>query len=379
MASADLMGGQQLGAESLDASDAENAPPRSSSCPPARGRQTSAVQPGQAQQARATPVSRESSGLLRASHRVSGQSPGTPRLSRHVSPLPASVAGSGEVGDNLESSETFQIGGSGFESSCRVPLGNIQLPQSQRDFSTRYPHPIPPQRARSGSSGAPAEVSDNLRSIAGVSSQVSAGGEQPPRQALTDSGVPPPITTAQREPSEAPRRRDPPPPPPAPAVEATSPPPDSVQAAAGAAAAAAAAAPPPGMPPRMPPPIDLGVPITPVASAPATTAGSDALASLLGLIEAERAERAAERAEQRRRDELREEENRREREAIALEARRAAERAEGLQAQMYEHRRREVEIDFHREERRAEERRTAVYLPCIGLRSRYGADTEPDT
>ena len=107
MASADLMGGQQLGAESLDASDAENAPPRSSSCPPARGRQTSAVQPGQAQQARATPVSRESSGLLRASHRVSGQSPGTPRLSRHVSPLPASVAGSGEVGDNLESSETF--------------------------------------------------------------------------------------------------------------------------------------------------------------------------------------------------------------------------------------------------------------------------------
>ena len=44
MASADLMGGQQLGAESLDASDAENAPPRSSSCPPARGRQTSAVQ-----------------------------------------------------------------------------------------------------------------------------------------------------------------------------------------------------------------------------------------------------------------------------------------------------------------------------------------------
>ena len=103
MASADLMGGQQLGAESLDASDAENAPPRSSSCPPARGRQTSAVQPGQAQQARATPVSRESSGLLRASHRVSGQSPGTPRLSRHVSPLPASVAGSGEVGDNLES------------------------------------------------------------------------------------------------------------------------------------------------------------------------------------------------------------------------------------------------------------------------------------
>ena len=109
----------------------------------------------------------------------------------------------------------------------------------------------------------------------------------------------------------------------------------------------------------MPPPIDLGVPITPVASAPATTAGSDALASLLGLIEAERAERAAERAEQRRRDELREEENRREREAIALEARRAAERAEGLQAQMYEHRRREVEIDFHREERRAEERRTA--------------------
>ena len=104
MASADLMGGQQLGAESLDASDAENAPPRSSSCPPARGRQTSAVQPGQGQQARATPVSRESSGLLRASHRVSGQSPGTPRLSRHVSPLPASVAGSGEVGDNLESS-----------------------------------------------------------------------------------------------------------------------------------------------------------------------------------------------------------------------------------------------------------------------------------
>ena len=58
----------------------------------------------------------------------------------------------------------------------------------------------------------------------------------------------------------------------------------------------------------MPPPIDLGVPITPAASAPATTAGSDALASLLGLIEAERAERAAERAEQRRRDELREEE-----------------------------------------------------------------------
>ena len=58
MASADLMGGQQLGAESYDASDAENAPPRSSSCPPARGRQTSAVQPGQAQQARATPVSR---------------------------------------------------------------------------------------------------------------------------------------------------------------------------------------------------------------------------------------------------------------------------------------------------------------------------------
>ena len=107
MASADLMGGQQLGAESPDASDAENAPPRSSSCPPARGRQTSAVQPGQAQQARATPVSRESSGLLRASHRVSGQSPGTPRLSRHVSPLPASVAGSGEVGDNLESSETW--------------------------------------------------------------------------------------------------------------------------------------------------------------------------------------------------------------------------------------------------------------------------------
>ena len=107
MASADLMGGQQLGAESFDASDAENAPPRSSSCPPARGRQTSAVQPGQAQQARATPVSRESSGLHRASHRVSGQSPGTPRLSRHVSPLPASVAGSGEVGDNLESSETF--------------------------------------------------------------------------------------------------------------------------------------------------------------------------------------------------------------------------------------------------------------------------------
>ena len=146
MASADLMGGQQLGAESFDASDAENAPPRSSSCPPARGRQTSAVQPGQAQQARATPVSRESSGLLRASHRVSGQSPGTPRLSRHVSPLPASVAGSGEVGDNLESSETFpNFGGSGFESSCRVPLGNIQLPQSQRDFSTRYPHSIPPQ------------------------------------------------------------------------------------------------------------------------------------------------------------------------------------------------------------------------------------------
>ena len=107
MASADLMGGQQFGAESPDASDAENAPPRSSSCPPARGRQTSAVQPGQAQQARATPVSRESSGLLRASHRVSGQSPGTPRLSRHVSPLPASVAGSGEVGDNLESSETW--------------------------------------------------------------------------------------------------------------------------------------------------------------------------------------------------------------------------------------------------------------------------------
>ena len=107
MASADLMGGQQFGAESPDASDAENAPPRSSSCPPARGRQTSAVQPGQAQQARATPVSRESSGPLRASHRVSGQSPGTPRLSRHVSPLPASVAGSGEVGDNLESSETF--------------------------------------------------------------------------------------------------------------------------------------------------------------------------------------------------------------------------------------------------------------------------------
>ena len=208
MASADLMGGQQFGAESPDASDAENAPPRSSSCPPARGRQTSAVQPGQAQQARATPVSRESSGLLRASHRVSGQSPGTPRLSRHVSPLPASVAGSGEVGDNLESSETFpNFGGSGFESSCRVPLGNIQLPQSQRDFSTRYPHSIPPQRARSGSSGAPAEVSDNLRSIAGISSQVSAGGEQPPRQALTDSGVPPPITTAQREPSEAPRRR----------------------------------------------------------------------------------------------------------------------------------------------------------------------------
>lgn len=52
MASADLMGGQQLGAESPDASDAENAPPRSSSCPPARGRQTSAVQPGQAQQGR---------------------------------------------------------------------------------------------------------------------------------------------------------------------------------------------------------------------------------------------------------------------------------------------------------------------------------------
>ena len=104
MASADLMGGQQLGAESPDASDAENAPPRSSSCPPARGRQTSAVQPGQAQQARATPVSRESSGLLRASHRVSGQSPGTPRLSRHASPLPASVAGgSGEVGDNFSS------------------------------------------------------------------------------------------------------------------------------------------------------------------------------------------------------------------------------------------------------------------------------------
>ena len=102
MASADLMGGQPFGAESPDASDAENAPPRSSSCPPARGRQTSAVQPGQAQQARATPVSRESSGLLRASHRVSGQSPGTPRLSRHVSPLPASVAGgSGEVGDNF--------------------------------------------------------------------------------------------------------------------------------------------------------------------------------------------------------------------------------------------------------------------------------------
>ena len=102
MASADLMGGQQLGAESLDASDAENAPPRSSSCPPARGRQTSAVQPGQAQQARATPVSRESSGLLRASHRVSGQSPGTPRLSRHGSPLPASVAGgSGDRGDNF--------------------------------------------------------------------------------------------------------------------------------------------------------------------------------------------------------------------------------------------------------------------------------------
>ena len=126
MASADLMGGQQLGAESLDASDAENAPPRSSSCPPARGRQTSAVQPGQAQQARATPVSRESSGLLRASHRVSGQSPGTPRLSRHVSPLPASVAGSGEVGVNLESSlgpqETFPNEGSGFESSFRVPL-----------------------------------------------------------------------------------------------------------------------------------------------------------------------------------------------------------------------------------------------------------------
>ena len=46
MASADLMGGQQFGAESPDASDAENAPPRSSSCPPARGRQTSAVQPG---------------------------------------------------------------------------------------------------------------------------------------------------------------------------------------------------------------------------------------------------------------------------------------------------------------------------------------------
>ena len=247
MASADLMGGQQFGAESPDASDAENAPPRSSSCPPARGRQTSAVQPGQAQQARATPVSRESSGLLRASHRVSGQSPGTPRLSRHGSPLPASVAGgSGERGDNFSSfRETCE--GSGFEPSFRVPLGNIQLPQSQRDFSTRYPHPIPPQRARSGSSGAPAEVSDNLRSIAGTSSQVSAGGEQPPRQALTDSGVPPPITTAQREPSEAPRRRDPPPPPPAPAVEATSPPPDSVQAAAGAAAAAAAAAPHPQM------------------------------------------------------------------------------------------------------------------------------------
>ena len=102
MASADLMGGQPFGAESPDASDAENAPPRSSSCPPARGRQTSAVQPGQAQQARATPVSRESSGLLRASHRVSGQSPGTPRLSRHASPLPASVAGgSGERGDNF--------------------------------------------------------------------------------------------------------------------------------------------------------------------------------------------------------------------------------------------------------------------------------------
>ena len=105
--------------------------------------------------------------------------------------------------------------GSRFESSFRVPLGNIQLPQSQRDFSTRYPHSIPPQRARSGSCGASAEVSDNLRSIAGNSSQESAGGEQPPRQALTNSGVPPPITTAQREPSEAPRRRDPPPPPPA--------------------------------------------------------------------------------------------------------------------------------------------------------------------
>ena len=154
MASADLMGGQQFGAESPDASDAENAPPRSSSCPPARGRQTSAVQPGQAQQARATPVSRESSGLLRASHRVSGQSPGTPRLSRHGSPLPASVAGgSGERGDNFSSfRETCE--GSGFEPPFRVPLGNIQLPQSQRDFSTRYPHPIPPQRARSGSSGA---------------------------------------------------------------------------------------------------------------------------------------------------------------------------------------------------------------------------------
>ena len=248
MASADLMGGQQLGAESFDASDAENAPPRSSSCPPARGRQTSAVQPGQAQQARATPVSRESSGLLRASHRVSGQSPGTPRLSRHVSPLPASVAGSGEVGDNLESSlgpqETFpNFEGSRFESSCRVPLGNIQLPQSQRDFSTRYPHSIPPQRARSGSCGAPAEGTDNLRSIAGTSSQMSAGGEQPPRQALTDSGVPPPITTAQREPSEAPRRRDSPPPPPAPAVEVTSPPPISVQSNSVPAAAGAAAGP----------------------------------------------------------------------------------------------------------------------------------------